>query len=98
MFINYIFGLFFFLGPHLGHMELPRRGSNRSYSCQLNTTATATAMQDPSHVCDLNHISQQHRILNPLSEARNRTRILVDTSHILYCWATIGTPFLINNL
>ena len=26
--------LFLFLGPHLHHMEVPRQGSNRSYSCQ----------------------------------------------------------------
>ena len=33
----------------------------------------ATAMQDPSHVYDLHHSSWQRRILNPLSEARDRT-------------------------
>ena len=32
-----------------------------------------TAMRDPSHICDLHHTSQQHWILNPLSEARDRT-------------------------
>ena len=32
---------------------------------------TATAMQDPSHVCDLYHSSWQHQTLNPLSEARD---------------------------
>ena len=26
---------------------------------------TATEMQDPSHVCNLHHSSQQHLILNP---------------------------------
>ena len=30
------------------------------------TTATATAMWDPSRVSDLHHSSQQHRSLNPL--------------------------------
>ena len=29
----------------------------------------ATAMSDPSHVCDLHHSSWQQWILNPLSEA-----------------------------
>ena len=33
--------------------------------------ARATAMQDPSHVCNLNHSSRQPQILNPLSEARD---------------------------
>ena len=37
---------------------------------------------DPSHVCNLHHSSQQHQILNPLSEARNQTCILMDASQI----------------
>ena len=41
---------------------------------------------------DLHHSSQQHQILNPLSEARNQTCILMDTSQVCYCWATTGTP------
>ena len=45
--------------------------------------ATATAMPDPSHICDLYHSSGQHWILNPLSEAREQTHILKDTSQIL---------------
>ena len=35
-----------------------------------------------------NHSSQQHWILNPLSEARDRTWVLKDTSQVRYCWAT----------
>ena len=38
-------------------------------------TATTTATLDPSHVCDPWHSSQQRGILNPLSEARDRTHI-----------------------
>ena len=34
---------------------------------QLPAYTTATAMWDPSHVCDLQHSSQQRQILNPLS-------------------------------
>ena len=30
----------------------------------------ATAMWDPSHICDLHHSSQSRRVLNPLSEVR----------------------------
>ena len=40
---------------------------------------TATAMLDPSHVCDLCCNLRQCWILNPPSEARDRTRILMDT-------------------
>ena len=30
-------------------------------------------------------------ILNPLSKARDRTRILMDISQLCFCWATTGT-------
>ena len=49
-------------------------------------------MQDLSHVCDLHHSSRQRQILNPLSEARDQTRILMDTSQVHYRWASTGTP------
>ena len=53
--------------------------------------ATDTAMPDLSHGCDLYHRSWQCQILNPLSEARDRTCILVDMSQIHFWWATTGT-------
>ena len=56
---------------------------------QLPAHTTVTATRDLSHVCDLHHSSQ---ILNPLKEARDRTRILMDTSQICFHWATMGTP------
>ena len=31
-------------------------------------------------------------ILNPLSQARDRTQILMDPIQVCYCWATTGTP------
>ena len=61
---------FFFNGPHLWQMEVPGLG------------AYATATQDLSHVCDLQHSSWQHWILNPLREARDRSCILLDTSWV----------------
>ena len=54
---------------------------------------TATARQNLSCVCNLRHSSWQHQNLNPLSRARDGTHILMDTSWVCYCWATIGTPF-----
>ena len=45
--------------------------------------ATATATQDLSCVCDLPHSSGQLGILNPLSHAKDRTRILMDLSRVL---------------
>ena len=41
----------------------------------------------------LHHSSQQCWILNPLSEARDRICILMDTSQICFRWATIGSPW-----
>ena len=42
---------FFFLGPHLQHMEVPRLGVKSEIQLLAYTTATTT--QDLSHVCDL---------------------------------------------
>ena len=68
----------FFLGPNLWHMEAPCPGVE--LVLQLSAYATATGTPDPSHVCDLHHSSRQRQILNPLSRARNRTHILIDTA------------------
>ena len=42
----------------------------------------STAMPDPSRVCDLHQSSWQRQILNPLREARDLTRILMDASQV----------------
>ena len=34
----------------------------------------------------------ERQILNPLNEARDGTYILMDTSQIHFCWASMGTP------
>ena len=47
--------------------------------------ATATAVPDPSCICDLHQSSQKRWILNPLSEARDRTCVLMDTSQTHFC-------------
>ena len=44
--------------------------------------ATATAMPNPSHVCELHHSSQQCQILNQLRRARDKTCILMDPSWV----------------
>ena len=62
-------------------MEVPR--PEIELELQLLAYATATAMQDPSCVCDLYHSLQKCQILNPLSEARDQTCILMDTNWIL---------------
>ena len=71
---------FFFLGPHPCHMEIPRRGVQ--LELQLRAYTAATASRDPSSVCDLYHSSGKRQILNPMSEARDRTGILMDTRRV----------------
>ena len=82
--------LFCFLGLHQRHMEVPRLGVKSEL--QLPAYTTATAILDPSHVCDLYHSSRQHQILNLLSEARDRTHELMVPSWIHFRCATTGTP------
>ena len=82
---------FFFLEPHLHHVEVPRL--RVKLELQLLSYTIATAMPDPSHLCDLHHSSQHcWWILNPLSRAGYWTCVLVVTSRICYHWATTGTP------
>ena len=81
---------FFFLGLHPRHMEVPRLGVKSEL--QLSAYATATAMQYPSHICDLHHSSRRYWILNPMSKARDQTLILMDTSQIHFHCTTTGTP------
>ena len=70
--------------------EVPRLGVKSEL--QLPAHTTATAMLDPSSICNLHHSSWQHWILNPLSRARDWTWVLMDTSWVCYLWATVGTP------
>ena len=84
--------VFFKLGPHLWHMEVPRL--RVILELQLPAYTTATAAWDPSCVCDLHHSLWQHRILNPLSEARDQTHVLMDTSQFHYCLAMTRIPAL----
>ena len=52
----------------------------------------AIATWDPNRVCHLHHSSWQHRILKPLSKARDWTWILMDSSWACFHWVTMGTP------
>ena len=63
-------------------MEVPKLRAE--LELQLPAYATATAMPDLSRICDLHHSSWQCRSLNPLSNARDRTCILMDTSQIRF--------------
>ena len=86
---SFIF-IFCFLGSNPRHMEVPRLGVE--LELQLLAYTTATAMPDPSPICDLHYGSQQGWILDPLIEAREcQPCILLDTSWIFFCCATKGT-------
>ena len=63
-------------------MEIPRLRVESEL--QLLTYTTATATQDLSQVYDLHHSSRQGQILDPLSEARDQTCILMDASQVCY--------------
>ena len=56
-------------------MEVPKLGVQSELQLLAYATATATA----TTTLDSSHTLQQHQILNPLSEARDRTHILSDT-------------------
>ena len=80
IFIVIIFKLFFiafFLGSQLWYMEVP--GLGVKLELQLPAYAPATATPDTSYICVLCCSLRQHWILNPLSEARDQTHILMGT-------------------
>ena len=67
---------------HPWHMEVPRLGVKSELHLPATATATATATQELNLVVDLHHSSRQNRILNPLSEARDRTCVLMDPNRV----------------
>ena len=83
--------IFFFLGPHPQHMEVPRLRVKSEL--QLPAYATAIAMPDPSRVCHLRHSSWQWQILNPLIEAMDRTHNLLVPSRIYFRCAMTRTLY-----
>lgn len=66
---------------NLWHMEVPSLGDELELQLPAYTTATATP--DSSHTCNLSHSLWQCQILNTLSEARDRTCLLMDITLVL---------------
>ena len=62
-------------------MAVPRLGVE--LELQLPASTTATAIQDPSRVCDPHHSLWQCWILNQVSKARDPTIILMDPHRVL---------------
>ena len=86
------FFFFLFIAASLAY-DIPRLGVRLELQLPAYTTATATP--DLSHLCDLCCSSWwQCRVINPLSEARDQTCILMDTTWVCYWWATMGSSYL----
>ena len=83
--------LFIYLFIYLFYFLLFRATPAAYGSSQAKGWIGATA-PGLHHSHTLHHSSRQRRILNPLIEARDQTRILSDTSQVHYRWATMGTP------
>ena len=75
------------------YMKVSRLGVE--LELQLLASATATAMHDPSHICNLHHSSVQRWILNPRNEARDQNRIFMDTSRVHYRFAKTGNSLFV---
>ena len=83
MFKHFFFLLFCFLGPPLRHMEVPKSELQPQPEQRGIWAASVTYTTAHSNIGPL---------FNPLSKARDRTRILMDTSQICFCCATVGIP------
>ena len=81
---------FFFLRPHPKYMEVPRLGVESELQLPPYTTAATLSHSHSNATSVIQATSgtytaalQQHWILKPLSEGRDRTLILMDTSQFL---------------
>ena len=72
-----LFYFFSFQGHTCGIWKFPGQGVESEL--QLPIYPTATAAPDLSHICNLYHSLWLRQILNPLSEPRDQTGILMDT-------------------
>ena len=73
-----------FLGLSPQHMEVPRL-EDETASLLHNHSNSRSEQPTPQ--------LKQHRKPNPLNEARDGTRLLMDTSQICFRCATTGTPY-----
>ena len=78
---NVFFVAVVFLGLHLWHMEVPRLGAESEVHPLAYATATAMPVWAASATYATGHGNAG--AFNPLSEARDWTHVLMDTSQIL---------------
>ena len=93
-FLFFLFFFFFFRLFRAAPKAYGRSQARSSITVELIAYTRATAMPDPSLICDLHHSLWQRWILNPLREARDRTYILLDTSLSLLPLSHNGNPHL----
>ena len=74
--LGFYYFILVFLGLESQRMEVARLRVKSEL--QLPAYATAIATPDPCHICNLHHSSQQRRIPNPPSKARDRTCVLMN--------------------
>ena len=82
----FLFSFFKIRAPPFAYASSQARGQIRAAALAY---ATATAILDLNHICDLHCSSQQHQILNPLSGAKD---------WVCYYWAMMATPLLCSHL
>ena len=91
LFIYLFIYLCLFRATPMAYGSSQDRGPIRATAAGLHHSI---ATWDPSCIYDLHHNSGQRQILNPLSEARNRTRNLIVPSQIHFHCAMTGTLIL----
>ena len=71
--------------------RFPGQGTSQSFGCWPTPQPWQCQIRAAFATC-ITHSSRQRRILNPLIEVRDRTRLLMDTSQICFHCTTMGTP------
>ena len=83
LFFVCLFVCFLRAAPEAYESSRARNGIGAAAAGTATAAATATTSMDPSRICSLCHSLQQYQIFNPLSQARARTWIFMDTSRVL---------------
>ena len=78
-----------FRAPSVAYGSSQARGQNRAAAASLHHSHSNIRFEP---LLQSHHSSCQRWILKPLSEARDQTHILMDTSWVYFHWATVGTP------
>ena len=96
------FFFFFFFGGGLLFRATPTAYESSQARGQIRSAAASLlhshSKWNPNRICGLHYSSWQHWIPSPLRQAREKTRILTDTSGIHFHCTTRGTHKLSSDL